>query len=184
MVIPAMQSDATPLSIKVVSVVTTVFVAGAFLIPIITCYVIPDQRARSFYYITLLSVLIISCNVLKLIYHVHRPYWTSDQVEIFSYAKGFGNPSGHAMTVALFCAAGTLDVVSVKRVPFFAKFGVGFFCALIAVITCMTRLFLGVHTLNQLVYGTVLGVWLAFTMYYCVQESLLSHVSIFLSKKS
>ena len=146
--IPALQKDATPFSIGFVDLVTEVCLWSAFIIPVMTCYVISGQRARSFYYITLLTVLIIANNVSKMSYLEPRPYWASDKVKTYTCEKGFGSPSGHAMTVALFCTAGTLDIISVNSVHILAKLGFGLCCLLYTVITCMTRLFLGVHTLD------------------------------------
>jgi len=35
-----------------------------------------------------------------------------------------------------------------------------------------SRLFLGVHSLNQCLFGLLLGVWVAFTMEFCVRANL------------
>ena len=35
-----------------------------------------------------------------------------------------------------------------------------------------SRLFLGVHSIDQVVYGMSLGLWCAYTMQYCIREHL------------
>jgi len=36
-----------------------------------------------------------------------------------------------------------------------------------------SRMFLGVHSINQVIYGLLLGAWLALTFNYCVKDSFL-----------
>ena len=37
-----------------------------------------------------------------------------------------------------------------------------------------SRMILGVHSLDQVVYGWLIGVWFALTFHFCVHEPLLS----------
>lgn len=49
----------------------------------------------------------------------------------------------------------------------------GFVCALTFAITIgYSRLFLGVHSLDQVLFGLLLGAWVALTMQYCVRPGL------------
>lgn len=40
-----------------------------------------------------------------------------------------------------------------------------------------SRLFLGVHSIDQVLYGASLGIWCAFTMQFCFRESIEKEVS-------
>jgi membrane-associated phospholipid phosphatase len=52
----------------------------------------------------------------------------------------------------------------------------------ISVISLMgfSRLYNGVHTLDQIILGTMLGTWLAFVMHLCVREMLFKNVEYLL----
>ena len=38
-----------------------------------------------------------------------------------------------------------------------------------------SRLFLGVHSLNQILFGWLLGVWLAFTMHFIFKDKIMKN---------
>ena len=38
------------------------------------------------------------------------------------------------------------------------------------------RLFLGVHSLDQVIYGGFLGLWFSLTLHYCLADWLIPHV--------
>lgn len=39
-----------------------------------------------------------------------------------------------------------------------------------------SRMFNGVHTLDQVIYGALIGLWIAFFGHECVRNKLISHV--------
>ena len=96
---------------------------------------------------------------LKLTFHSPRPYWVSGQVEAYVHETSFGLPSGHAQIAATMW--GWLAVEMKKR-----WFTV---TALILIFLIgLSRLFLGVHFLSDVLLGWVLGglfVW-GFSAYY------------------
>lgn len=39
-----------------------------------------------------------------------------------------------------------------------------------------SRLYVGAHSMNQILYGWSLGLWLAFYFHYCVRKYIITHV--------
>ena len=39
-----------------------------------------------------------------------------------------------------------------------------------------SRMLLGVHSLNQVIFGLVIGVWAAFTFHFCIRKPFTSHI--------
>ena len=106
-------------------------------------------------------------NQLKSLYGEPRPYWVSDQIEANHCGTGFGNPSGHMLNNCFFWVTAYLhffngrrsnqqDERSLSRSPLF-KFiiliSMGAFLALMA----LSRVYLGAHTLNEVLHGTLIG---------------------------
>lgn len=96
---------------------------------------------------------------LKFLFHSPRPYWVSDQVIAYSHETSFGLPSGHAQI------AGTMWgwlAVEIKKRWF----------TILAIVMIfligLSRLFLGVHFLSDVLLGWTLGgltVW-GFSAYH------------------
>lgn len=85
---------------------------------------------------------------LKFLFHSPRPYWVSDQVQAYSHESSFGLPSGHAQIAATMW--GWLAVEIKKR----------WFTVLALILIFLigvSRLFLGVHFLSDVVLGWTLG---------------------------
>lgn len=106
----------------------------------------------------------------KFLFHSPRPYWISDSVYAYSHETSFGLPSGHAQIAA--SVWGWLAVEVKKR-----------WFRIVAVILIfligVSRLYLGVHFLSDVLLGWVLGgllVW-AFAAWY-------KPVSAWVGKKS
>ena len=84
----------------------------------------------------------------KLLFHNPRPYWISDSVKPYSHETSFGLPSGHAQTAATIW--GWLACEIKKRwftvVALILVFLIG-----------LSRLYLGVHFLTDVVLGWLIG---------------------------
>lgn len=116
---------------------------------------------------------------LKMLHHDARPYWVSDDVQALMCNTSYANPSGHALYFAAF-------VPSLFYVGFYGKTNglyslywnnfrntTGFKVFYVAIIVLMVgigfpsmfgRLYLGAHTLDQLIYGFMVG---GLTFLYC-----------------
>jgi membrane-associated phospholipid phosphatase len=106
-----------------------------------------------------------------------RPYWTFPAVRVLYHcSRGFGNPSGHAMWCFAIPIAISLDI---RRSNPHGK------CMqLISIITTLwigisiafTRMILGVHSLDQVIFGGLIGVWIAFTFEFILRKPIMSHI--------
>ena len=91
---------------------------------------------------------------LKFLFHSPRPYWVSDQVNAYSHENSFGLPSGHAQIAATMW--GWLAVEIKKR--WFTVIAL-----ILIFLIGVSRLFLGVHFLSDVLLGWTLGgllVWI------------------------
>ncbi|MGH8966623.1 MAG: phosphatase PAP2 family protein, partial [Actinomycetes bacterium] len=86
--------------------------------------------------------------LLKLVFHDPRPYWTDPTVEGRQSHTSFGMPSGHAQNASVawgFFAAQT------RRWPLWAA------AAVIIALIGVSRVYLGVHSVGQVLAGWAIG---------------------------
>lgn len=116
--------------------------------PVIFFMLKTNQRARAFYYIVFISIVVMTNNMLKVIYKIPRPFWIFPEVHAFVCQKGFGSPSGHTMIAwavptALFLdirhsnPSGTCLIVTALFITLFVGIAEGW-----------TRMALGVHSID------------------------------------
>ena len=105
-------------------------------------------------------------NLLKMIYRNPRPYWKSDILDIVC-ESGYGNPSGHSLVSLSFFL--TLSHVPTNfnffRTTLKGKIlRVVIFCFLIiiAALVIISRVFVAAHSINQVIYGSLLGISIYF----------------------
>jgi len=116
-------------------------------------------------------------NELKSIYALPRPYWVEPSITSFNTCHtGFGNPSGHminntflwysiylhfyadigvkAKKMSVFCTAYIIKMAATSVVMTYLIF-IGF-----------GRVYLGAHSYNQVLFGAMLGIVLAYVCHY------------------
>lgn len=135
------------------------------------------------YYLVVLAAIFLVMNISKLYYHQARPFWVSYSIEAGSCSTQFGNPSGHSLTAFGMALAGWLDynhaVVEgkIKEGSVFAKMWMRIFLCLAAVVfSCSigwSRFVLGAHSMNQIIFGLLLGAWIACTFHFATYRSLM-----------
>ena len=117
------------------------------------------------------SFLILQCiiysayftNTLKMIYQSDRPSWKSKYLT-YSCDNGFGNPSGHAFTsINLYLCLVHIFmkyfiVRGVLRILFF-MLGIS-----ISILIILSRVILAAHSINQILYGSCLGIGVYFIL--------------------
>jgi len=86
------------LKIKLWSLYSTIGLMVATIAPVGFFLLRFEQRPRSFYYLTVLTVVFFFMNIFKLYYHNPRPYWVDPDVEAYQCPDEYGNPSGHSET--------------------------------------------------------------------------------------
>ena len=132
----------------------------------------PKERLRCVYYVDVFTLLLIVMNVTKLAYHNPRPFWVSPEIKAFACSGQFGNPSGHSETSIGMALTLWLDLVystegSILNKSLWLMVSLAF-----AFSIGYSRLFLGVHSIDQIVFGLLLGTWIACFMFFLVKEKI------------
>ncbi len=127
---------------------------------------------RRFFLRMLLIYAVSQCmySLMKEIYHNPRLYFSSDSVAAISCGKGYGNPSGHAVTtVAVYGSLWVMvyegdwkDFFPQKWIRLFVKWTTLALALVIMVLTFFARVYLGVHSVNHVLFGALLGAWVVF----------------------
>ena len=137
------------------------------------------------YYIVVLAAIFLVMNITKLAYHQARPFWVSFAIEAGSCSSQFGNPSGHSLTslgVALAVWFDYNQCVVDGKLPSDSKFAKPF-ARVLTLITALgfgvsigwSRFVLGAHSMNQIVFGLLLAVWLAASFHFGVYHTFFEH---------
>ena len=113
---------------------------------------------QAFIFISLYIVCLYFDLLMKLIYAELRPFLVFE--EIFKECEsGFGNPSGHSFgSVFIYlCLYSLLAETKWMKERVYCKYLFLFFMILLSTSVCLSRIYLGVHSINQVVYGACLG---------------------------
>ncbi|MCX8023832.1 MAG: phosphatase PAP2 family protein [Thermanaerothrix sp.] len=86
---------------------------------------------------------------VKFLFHAPRPFWVEPQVQALSVETSFGVPSGHAQNAASLWGFGTTLVKSK---------GLKWFMVLMIILIGLSRVYLGVHFVSDVVAGWLIGV--------------------------
>lgn len=135
-----------------------------------------NQRARAFYYIFLSACFGFLDNFFKQAFHDPRPFWDYSVVESWSCSKSFGNPSGHAMWCMGATTAIALDIMRSNphgKCMYITAFIISL-C--IGLSVCWTRVIMGAHSVDQVLFGSLIGLWLALTLEFIVRKWMMGHI--------
>lgn len=94
-------------------------------------------------------------STLKHVFHTPRPYWVEPEIQGLARASGFGMPSGHALVATS---------VWTQLGRSWRGGQAMWACGVIVLGVGFSRLFLGVHSLAQVLVGIVLGLGIAFSV--------------------
>lgn len=96
-------------------------------------------------------------SILKVIFHSPRPFWVNPRLIIDRIETTFGIPSGHAQN-----AVAVWGVVA----AYYRKTWIWIICILIMIMIGVSRMFLGVHYLVDIVTGWLIGGILLYLFVY------------------
>jgi membrane-associated phospholipid phosphatase len=153
--------------------ILTHFGSEAVVIPFLFICLICLPLNKSYTYTCALVYSVFIDNLLKILYGNPRPFW-KDPSLFKSCDGGFGNPSGHSFTSStVYLSFWQL----MTDYPFFINSTIGFtlkivllILAILLIITIMlTRIFLGVHSVNQVLYGASLGIALYYVLFHIIE---------------
>lgn len=148
--------------------VITDFGTEPVLIPLLIIVFLWFPLNKSFAYVNCLVYSVYFDNIMKMIYGNPRPYWVDPSLSK-ACDGGYGNPSGHSfssMTAYLSFWHIITDSDFYKKTMFgkILRFCLLFLFLLLVLTIMLSRVFLGVHSVNQILYGASLG----FAVYYIV----------------
>ena len=122
----------------------------------------------------------------KLAYADPRPYMISEKIHPWTCSKEFGNPSGHAMASSIFSIVLFLDIFHGKPikgsdVPQESSWCVYIVSALLGLFWAtsipFTRFLLGAHSLDQLVYGSTMGILIGIVCHFVMRDHIIKHIN-------
>ena len=101
----------------------------------------------------------------KIIYRQERPLWINPEININSqHSCGYGNPSGHSLSSSClylsfwYILSDILDKLIKNRKLFYTvKYVIISFCLGIIYLIMTSRIYLGVHSINQIIFGFLIG---------------------------
>ena len=152
------------------------------------------RRAKFFYFLLAFTFDKGITNCLKMFYHDPRPYMQDASVPAYHCSREFGNPSGHSFSSSMVAIVLVLDVFHSRHVLDIAKdsgsekdtksnnahpliyiLSVSF-AFLWATLIPFSRFLLGVHSLDQIVFGMSLGIWMGFTLHFLLRDHVILHI--------
>lgn len=143
--------------------VITEFGSQGVFIPLLLFLFLFFPLHKAYIFISVMIYSVYFDNILKMIYGNPRPFWIDPTLHI-ACDGGFGNPSGHSFSsMGVYLAFWHIitDYKVFKDRWYLRVFILILFLLLIIAIL-LSRVFLGVHSVNQILYGGSLG----FAIYY------------------
>jgi membrane-associated phospholipid phosphatase len=140
-------------------------------------------RGQSFYHLLFLCTCIFMMSVTKMAYAEPRMFWWVKDITPDECTAEYGNPSGHTELAIAYPMLWYLDIFETrkKNEQLEGKMTPGQIIAFIAVflysfLVGFARLYVRVHSWNQIVFGWQLGIWLAFYFHFCLRDKLIAHI--------
>ena len=117
----------------------------------------------------------------KMLYKEDRPVWINPDLTYKNDANcsgEYGNPSGHSMVGSVLAFSVLFELLEVSkgqtnkivRNGLYVLFTI--LALLYSVLMALSRVVIAIHAWNQIVYGWLLGVWIAFFCWFVIREKL------------
>lgn len=132
-----------------------------FFVGILYLFVCPfilDNKAKAFYNLFNGSVAMLVYAILKMLFADWRPNYLSRQLIDTKYhcEPDYGNPSGHSLLSMNMWIILADDIIANIRNRHLRNF-IRIFFAGISFSICLSRLYLGAHSVNQIIFGAGTG---------------------------
>ena len=121
---------------------------------------------------TFASVIVLASyydNILKILYGSPRPFWINPKIKR-TCDGGYGNPSGHSFSsFSIYLSLWNIIIdLPYFNKKFIMKIILLIFTILFSFFISISRIFLSIHSLNQILYGGVLGVGMYFYFFHII----------------
>ena len=149
-----------------------------------------------FCYFTLIKMILICVGLIimvylhdlfKLIFADPRPFWLNTILFQDKCETSYGNPSGHSLISFFFYLSFSYYLCQINKIKAnnTLRISVYIIAILIALLTAFSRLALGVHSLDQVIFGSFLGIFafLIFTFMFKIYDMPLNHYMKFYKDK-
>ena len=125
----------------------------------------------SYIFMFIFSISAYTNSLLKIIYRNHRPFWDNQLIKFKKCSAGFGNPSGHSarnsiIFLSIYYYISNSKYIKDKNIlkkviiiPFL----------LIIFSVMYSRIFEGMHTFNQIIFGFSFGVFFFILWFYLLE---------------
>jgi len=180
---PRLQAQASEAEISFFTVFTDfpyLYLAVAALL-----FAFKEQRPRCCYYILAFAGSSLLSDVLKLAFHDPRPYWLTSEIETDDSCKTqFGNPSGHSNSAVSYMMVlyfdYLFDVCKYNPDRWFSspitKLILFVAVNFIWVVIGYSRVLIGMHGWDQVVFGWTIGWWNVFVYHFIAQKPFRAHI--------
>lgn len=107
-------------------------------------------------------------DVMKLLYGDPRPFWLNSILFQGSCETSYGNPSGHSLTSFFFLLSLSYYICMLDNFKNNKTYKIIVYCIgiFLSGLIAFSRLALGVHSIDQVLYGSGIGIWLFFIFAY------------------
>ena len=127
------------------------------------------HKLKAFIHISFFLLSIYFIALLKQAYQQSRPIWSSGEIHKFEWfcPKDFGNPSGHSFAVF------PLYEPIISKYLGFENYKLGWIILIVfAFCIPFSRTYLGVHSVNQIMFGLTLGIAVTLLYRYGIRKYL------------
>lgn len=171
-------SESTIIFFKIITKVGGEYLMGLPMV-FVVCYC---SLIKSSVFIAGLIFCLHFHSMMKIWYGSSRPFWEDTDLYKDICDGGFGNPSGHSITSAylyltLFMYIKDSNFLKGKRI---SKAIIFLLFLIYIILIILSRLILGVHAINQVIYGSTLGV---IVMIFSVQVLKLHEMPVVFYKR-
>ena len=149
----------------------------------IVCFNLMPKPAALYFWCGMGTVLYLD-NELKSIYAEKRPYWVTDDINSTHCMLGFGNPSGHMLNTTYFWLTLYLHCyhevgvkaarMSVFCTAYIIKMAATCIGISLIIFMAFSRVYLGVHSINEVIFGTILGATFSLIGHYKIKPLFLA----------
>ena len=143
---------------------------------------------QSFIYLIGLIFCVYIQSLLKILYGNTRPFWDNHNLFKGFCDGGFGNPSGHCLVTAFIYLALFHYLIKLKYINEnkLLKILFGILFSILSILVFLSRFILGLHSLNQIIFGALIGIW-SFIFIYIIFKfdnlTIISYRALFQNKK-
>lgn len=144
-------------------------VGGEYLMALPVAYVICFYPIiKSSFYIAGLIFVLHFHSLMKIWYGNTRPFWEDNSLFKGICDGGFGNPSGHSISSIYLYMTLFFYIRESKALEkrYVCQLILLLFLLTFAILIILSRLILGIHSINQVIYGSVLGLFVTLLIVY------------------